>query len=116
MSSDFVTIEQSQHAWELGVAREVGDTLERHYPGWMWCVDVPAKQGVVRVKSGFMDMRFGFTLKLVESYSATHLAKEAVRAGGELLERAGMPRSRYTFDREAAAGNRNPRGFLSFQQ
>jgi hypothetical protein len=40
-------------------------------------------------------------LKYADSYSASHLARTAVEAGGELLERAGMVRG--AWDGEFAA-------------
>lgn len=116
MTTEFVTLEASAHAYDLNVAKEVADALERHYPGWMWMVSVPPKGGIAQVRSGYMDMRMGFVVRLVDSYSASQLAKEAVRAGGELLERTNMPRSRFDHQRRLAAANKNVLDVLTFQR
>jgi hypothetical protein len=117
MTADLISLERNvQDAYEIGVCKQVGDELERHYPGWMWMVSVPPKGGVVQIRSGYMDPRQGFVVKLVASYSASHLAREAVRAGGELLERVNMPRSKYEYDREMAASNKTLHHFLTFQR
>lgn len=115
MTTEVITLEQTG-AYEMGACQQVGDALERHYPGWMWMVASPPKSGMVFVKSGFMDPAYGFKLNLPRSYSASDLAHEAVLAGGELLERVGMPRSKYDFDRERAAQNKSPMDFLTFQK
>lgn len=115
MTTEVISLDRTG-AYEMGVCKQVGDTLERHYPGWMWMVASPPKSGVVQVKSGYMDPRHGFVLRLPESYSASNLAEEAIRAGGEMLERVGMPRSRFDADRERAASNKTLHDFLTFQK
>jgi len=115
MTSELIAIGNEAGAYEMCVCKQVGDELERHYPGWQWLITVPPKGGVVQIRSMHMEARYGFVLKLGASYSASHLAKEAVRAGGELLERTGMPRSRFDYDRQMAAANKNLLQFLTFQ-
>lgn len=115
MTSELIAIGSQAGAYEMGVCKQVGDELERAYPGWSWMVTVPPKGGVVQIRSMHMNPRYGFVVKLTQNYSASHLAKEAMRAGGELLERTGMPRSRYDYERQMSAANNNVLSFLTFQ-
>jgi hypothetical protein len=115
MTSDLIMLSGHSTAYDIGVCKAVGDELERHYPGWQWMVESPSRQGVVRVKSGHMDSRYGFNIRLDRAYSSSYLAKMAIKAGGELLERCGMPRSKYDYDREHCAQNRNLLTFLTFE-
>jgi hypothetical protein len=105
------------NAFDLGICKQVGDQLETHYPGWGWMVTVPPRQGVAQIRSMHMDARYGFVIKLTAGYySASDLAKQAVRAGGEMLERTGMPRSKFEWDRLKSARNKNILDFLTFQR
>jgi hypothetical protein len=74
----------------LEKAKQVGDTLAQHYPGHLWAVSWQG--GVLVVKNLAISSFYGFVLKYADSFSATDLARKAVIAGGELLERAGMKR------------------------
>lgn len=75
---------------DMQKAQEVGDTLQRTYPGHMWMV---AFQGsALVVKNLAISTHYGFVIKHHDSFSASDLAHKAVIAGGELLERAGMKR------------------------
>lgn len=71
-------------------AKEVGDTLNRHYPNHLWAVSWQG--GVLVVKNLAISSHYGFQINYGDSFSASDLAKMAVTAGGELLERAGMAR------------------------
>ncbi|MDB5975161.1 MAG: hypothetical protein JWR07_1921 [Nevskia sp.] len=93
MNHDVHVIERADSGMENEVlamekAKEVGDTLSRHYPGHLWAVSWQG--GVLVVKNLAISTFYGFVLKYADSHSAKHLAKQAVLAGGELLERAGM--------------------------
>ena len=74
-------------------AKEVGDTLNQHYPNHLWAVSWQG--GVLIVKNLAISSFYGFVLKYADSYSASHLAQQAVIAGGELLERAKMVRGKW---------------------
>ena len=77
----------------MAKAREVGDTLNRIYPNHLWAVSWQG--GVLVVKNLAVSTFYGFVIKYADSFSATDLAKQAVKAGGELLERAGMARGKW---------------------
>lgn len=71
-------------------AKAVGDALETAYPGYLWMVS--SASGVIAVKNGMLSQFGQYGMILPKHYSASHLKAEAIRAGGELLERCGLPR------------------------
>lgn len=78
----------------IRLASEVGDALHKAYPGHMWMVSTEGKGGnVLNVQNMALSGKWGFALhahKLVDQ----DVGKVAVRAGGELLERYRISRSR----------------------
>jgi hypothetical protein len=77
---------------DMEKAKEVAETLNQKYPGHLWAVSVQG--GVLVVKNLAISTFYGFIIKHHDSYSASDLARTACEAGGELLERAGMPRDK----------------------
>jgi hypothetical protein len=77
---------------DMEKAKEVGETLNQHYPGHLWAVSVQG--GVLVVKNLAISTFYGFVIKHADAFSASDLARTAVLAGGELLERAGMSRDK----------------------
>jgi len=90
--SDILTIEKgdANELLDMEKAKEVGDTLNKHYPGHLWLVLFQGRALVV--KNLAISSHYGFIIKHTDSFSASDLAHNAVLAGGELLERAGMVR------------------------
>jgi len=88
---------------DIQLAKTISDTLEEHYPGWGWQVNVNSEKsgGVVNVLNGvlndnpWVNKNYGYVLHLSNIYSHKDTVKKAVMIGGELLERANMPRSRW---------------------
>lgn len=80
-------------ALEMQKAQEVGEELNKHYPGHLWAVSWQG--GVLVVKNLAISSHYGFQINYSDSFSASDLAKIAVTAGGELLERAGMERGKW---------------------
>lgn len=77
----------------MATARQIGDTLEAAYPGWLWYVEV--RQGIAVIKTMHADPTRGYRLKLMSDfYSGSALKADVIRAGGELLERLNLPRRR----------------------
>lgn len=91
---DVVVVEKAgaNEVLDMEKAKEVGDTLAQRYPGHLWAVSVQG--GALVVKNLAISSFYGFIVKHSDSYSASSLAKMAVEAGGELLERAGIPRDK----------------------
>jgi len=84
---------------DMQLAKLIGDTLEQHYPGWAWMVNVDSEGGVVNVINGFIqsclatNRNHGFTLHLRNIAGRPQYAiRAAIRVGGELLERANVER------------------------
>jgi len=71
-------------------AKEVAQTLCQHYPDHLWCVGWAPGMTLV-VKNMAIPGNYGYTIDAAKSFSASDLAKLAMRAGGELLERCGLP-------------------------
>lgn len=75
-------------------ARHAAQVLATAYPDHLWAVGwAPGKTLVI--KNLAMDGRFGFTIDYARAFSASDLKHTILNAGGELLERAGMPRGRW---------------------
>lgn len=89
----------ANEALDLAKAQEVLNTLCQHYPLHLWQVSFQGRVLVVRhgliseaVRRELSRDGFGFVLKHLDSYSASDLAKNAVMAGGTMLEAFGFKR------------------------
>ena len=78
---------------DMILCRNVSEVLERHYPGWCWLVGV--EQGMVRIHSFKLSTLEGYRLRPEE---IDNDYRRVVDAGGEILERFGMPRGRYNHE------------------
>lgn len=90
---------EASESLDLEKAQQVAATLERHYPGHPWLVSFQGRVLVVRhlaisdlVRVDLGRDGFGFVLKHLDSHSASDLARNAVMAGGQMLEAFGLPR------------------------
>ena len=79
-------------------AKEVADTLAKHYPSHLWAVGWAPGMTLVVKNMAISDGRYGFTIDAAKSFSSSNLARLAMLAGGELLERCGVRRG--TWDGE----------------
>ena len=88
---------------DIQLAKTIADTLEAHYPGWGWQVNINSDKtgGVINVLNGVLNdtvigrRNYGYVLHLSNIRKHKDTVKKAVMIGGELLERANMPRSRW---------------------
>jgi hypothetical protein len=86
--------------YDISLGKQIGDALERHYPGYGWAIHVASDLGLIYIYCGWITAHvyhpYGFTQKF-DRFSQTYdqMVAEAVRAGGEMLERARLPRSRF---------------------
>lgn len=85
---------------DLQKAKEVAQILERTYSSHPWLISFQGRALVVRhlaisdlVRNELGRDGFGFVLKHLESYSSSDLAKNAITAGGQMLEAFGLPRA-----------------------
>lgn len=68
------------------IAKQIGDTLNKHYPGHAWAVNASVEQGVVYIYNLNLSGQYGFTL-LMSDLSSDPGMRLTIAAGGELLER-----------------------------
>lgn len=81
----------TEEAQDMTMAKDIAETLFKHYPGYMWAVNV--KSGIALIKCLNISSLYGFVLKYKDiKDDAGFRQKEVLRAGGELLERAKMNR------------------------
>ena len=84
-------IVEYQHDRDQQFATDAGRILSETYPGHPWHVDVSG--GVLSIKHMRISAKWAMVLhyrKVAQDYS--FLRKGIIRAGGELLERAGLSR------------------------
>lgn len=95
--SDILMTDQPQvAASDMVLARNMAETLHKHYPGHLWAVT--CENGVASVRNMYLSGQWGFLLKVGEQYSASEFDRQVVRAGGELLERYKLSRSAFRDD------------------
>lgn len=92
----------ADEALDLAKAKEVAETLERMYPNHPWLVSFQGRALVVRhlaiadlVRNELGRDGFGFVLKHLKSYSSSDLSRNAMRAGGQMLEAFGLERGKW---------------------
>lgn len=114
MSHDLLVVEQgnSDEILDMQKAAEVGDTLFHHYPDHMWVVYVQG--GALVVKNLAISGNYGFILP--KCHTAKELAAVSILAGGELLERAGMKRGRWSGEMAEKLEGSSPEFFKPFSQ
>jgi hypothetical protein len=81
-------------------AKLVAETLSSIYPNHMWMVGW-APGAVLIVKHGLGDSRYGYTIDNAAICSHKDLFRSVVQAGGELLERMGLPRRAWNGEDQA---------------
>ena len=114
MTSDIISLDSDlASATTVNTVRLIGDALEAAYPGWLWYVEV--RGGCAHIQTMHADPQRGYRLKLLTGfYSASDLKKQAIHAGGELLERLNLPR-RVADWNEIQAKPADVNGFLRYQ-
>jgi hypothetical protein len=72
-------------------ARRIAECLERKYPGYMWAVHADARNNIAYIKSMAISGEYGYNLHLdkIDAHN-----KRIIHAGGEILERHKLERSR----------------------
>jgi hypothetical protein len=70
---------------EMIMARSVAEKLNAHYPGHLWAVAIEDARLII--KNLYLSGEWGFVITIPSIYSISSLEKQAVNAGGELLER-----------------------------
>jgi len=83
------------------LAKRCGEALEKRYPGWLWTINPDEVGGVIYIYSLRLSGEYGYTIKIADIQDDPQ-AKEAIMAGGEILERYQIRRGKY--DRELLRG------------
>lgn len=91
---------------DLVTAKQVGDLLNRHYPDHLWAINCQWAQGVLTIQNLRLPARYGYVVRLVDSYSASDLEARAKRGAGEILERYRLDRGRIDIDQWSALPER----------
>lgn len=89
-------------AVEEALAKEVDSILHRHYPEHPWMVSVDKRTGCLDVFNFSLSEKNGFRLHLTRVKNHSDIETAVMRAGGEFLERFGVPRKRADQDQVAA--------------
>jgi len=86
-----LAIADTEHMQDMNMAKDIAETLFEKYPGYLWGVTVQG--GVAVIKCLNVSSNYGFVLKYAAiKDDAGVRKKEVLRAGGEILERAGLKR------------------------
>lgn len=88
---------QQANASALILMKGVCKTLNKHYPGYNWDVNIDVRGGVVDIKNLDISYRDGYREYLAVVQMDTKL-KCIIKAGGEILERANAKRGTRTGD------------------
>lgn len=80
-------------------AKQCAEVLNQHYPGHAWAVHVSSGQGLIKIMDFNLSGQHGYVLHLRGLFSWDDLRDRVMRAGGEMLERAKLPRRAYDDDR-----------------
>lgn len=102
MRPAIVTENPDLAANDLILAKQMAETLHKHYPGHLWAVTCEGAKGIATVRNLALSGNWGFILKLRDHYSASSFEREVMRAGGELLERFKLRAGRANQDAIAA--------------
>lgn len=81
-----------QDILDLELARLVSEELTKHYPGHVWAVNAQSSQGVITVKNLNLSGNRGFLLHYRNMKSYDEVKQQAMRSGGEILERYNLSR------------------------
>lgn len=68
------------------MAKTIADTLDKHYPGYMWAVTASQRTGVIHILSLRLSGKYGYLLHYKDVEDDVS-GKLIIRAGGEILER-----------------------------
>lgn len=81
----------------INLCKRVAAVLDRHYPGWLWAIRPDEGGGIVDIFSMRIDAEWGYTLHTARLQEDVDL-RSVIVAGGEILERYGMPRGPYSYE------------------
>jgi hypothetical protein len=86
---------------KMATAKWTGELLQRHYPGHPWMVEVRMNHlgGVIQIQlRGIMPTNYWYSVKLSNVISDPGGKRTVLKGAGELLERYGIARARFSID------------------
>lgn len=86
-------------------AKIVGDILNDHYPCHLWMVSWQG--GALVVKNLALGSHYGYILRDESDYGV--LRREAIKAGGEMLERARLRRGKWNGEMPTSLEGSDPK-------
>jgi len=92
-----------QNTLDIATAKIVAETLNQHYPGHLWAINVQGEQGVLTIHNLMLSGQWGYRLHMDKRYSVSELIHACKLAAGEILERYNQRRGRIDHDAMAAA-------------
>lgn len=78
----------------MTLVKDCADLLERHYPGWLWAVQPFEFGAIIKIFSLRISGEYGYIIKVADIQNDPK-RQSAIEAGGEILERYGLPRGMY---------------------
>lgn len=94
--NDFV-----EHSSLVVAAKEGANALNSKYPGWLWAIQINAKGRVFHLFNHALHDQWGYLLH-ADDLEHGNARKAFIKAGGEILERFGLPRAGMNPQRLAA--------------
>lgn len=82
-------------AANMDMAKVVTHRLMQFYPGHFWAVNADIAHGVINIFNMHISTTHGYVLIVHDWLKERVVADDVIRAGGEILERAGMRRGRF---------------------
>lgn len=77
------------------LAKDIAQVLLRNYGiEWRWVIQPDQMGGVITIFASKISMKYGYIIKIADIENDPH-RKEAIKGGGEILERFGMPRGKF---------------------
>jgi hypothetical protein len=92
-----------QRALDHNMAKTLAERLHATYPNQLWGVNVEGRTGLITIRNLLLAGNWGYVMKLGAIYSMSALEADAVRAGGEILERFRMARGKFDADKWSSA-------------
>ena len=79
---------------DMVLAKTAADALDKAYPGHLWAVDVNG--GMLNIRNLLLSGEWGYRIKQASLFTASDLNARVLKAGGEILERFALARSRFS--------------------
>ncbi len=84
---------------DVVLAKRISELLTQHYPGYLWAINADSRTGLVNILNMNISGQYGTRIKMNEYQTEKQLAALVIMRCGEILERYGMPRSKFHDDR-----------------